>query len=402
MQAFGVMPKNFHASYYYRMMVPFEALAMLAGVDFTGVIDDNDAGTPMDDRVAMFLRSDVNLVYQPIGDSLLDQIHTLKREMKEKRPALVIDTDDNLFRINALNHSFRHMGIYRPDGSKLRVGDEVTIDKVDGEKQLLWKDGVDGFNIAENWYRLETYKQLLKEADLITCSTSAVKHGLMKEIPDLEVPITVLPNMVIEKHYEKVELRDHPDEVRILWQGSETHYGDLWYCWESIGKVVKKYPNAKVVFWGLNVPPLAEMLGDQYRYQKWCPYEEFKLRLGCMNHDINLAPLRPDPFEECRSAIKWYESSVIDRPAVTLAQKVGAFAEEIEEGETGMLYETPEEFETKLAELIEDATLRKTLASNAKDWVLENRNAFRLAPKVYGEWEQAVKRANLKPELVGA
>jgi hypothetical protein len=402
MLAFAVLPKNYHSSFYYRMLVPFEAMAALEGVDFTGMIDDNDASTPMEDRVNMFLRSDLNLVYQPIADSLLDQIKTLKRELKEKRPALVIDTDDNLFRINALNHSYRHMGIYRPDGNPLRVGDTVTIDRLDGEKQVLWKDGVDGFNIAENWYRLTTYKEILKEADLITTSTQGVRNGLLREIPDIEehCPIAVVPNMVIEKHYDRVELAEHPNEVRILWQGSETHYGDLWYMKDPLIKVVKKYPHVKLIFWGLNVPQLAEALGDQYRYQGWCPYGEFKIRLATIGHDINLAPLRPDPFEECRSAIKWYESSALLQPAATLAQNVGDFQREIQDGVTGMLYDTSEQFEEKLSLLIEDATKRKEIASNGKDWVLENRNAFRLAPKVFGEWEEAVKRANTRVELV--
>jgi glycosyltransferase involved in cell wall biosynthesis len=57
-----------------------------------------------------------------------------------------------------------------------------------------------------------------------------------------------------------------------------------------------------------------------------------------------------------------------------LASNYGPY-KEIEDGKTGLLYDTPEEFVQKLSVLIENAELRKTLADGAKEWVRANRFA---------------------------
>jgi glycosyltransferase involved in cell wall biosynthesis len=49
------------------------------------------------------------------------------------------------------------------------------------------------------------------------------------------------------------------------------------------------------------------------------------------------------------------------------------YAESIVEGETGLLFASPEEFETKLVTLIQDGELRQRLAHNAYDWVAQSR-----------------------------
>ena len=106
-----------------------------------------------------------------------------------------------------------------------------------------------------------------------------------------------------------------------------------------------------------------------------------------IGHDISLAPLSANVFNNCRSAIKFYEASVLKKPAATLAQNTGPYKEEILDGKTGLLFETPEEFEQKLSRLIEDVAERRMLAANAKDWVSENRDAMKRVPEVVAYWE---------------
>ena len=107
-----------------------------------------------------------------------------------------------------------------------------------------------------------------------------------------------------------------------------------------------------------------------------------------IGHDISLAPLSANVFNNCRSAIKFYEASVLKNPAATLAQNTGPYKDEIIDGETALLFDTPEDFETQLSLLIEDATERKRLAANAKDWVSENRDAMKRVPEVVAYWEE--------------
>jgi glycosyltransferase involved in cell wall biosynthesis len=103
-----------------------------------------------------------------------------------------------------------------------------------------------------------------------------------------------------------------------------------------------------------------------------------------IGHDINLCALRPTPFAECKSAIKFYESAAIWNPAVTLGADFGPY-QEIIDGETGFRYTSPKEFEWKLSELIENAPLRKQLAQNAQDWVHSYRDV-RFTTGPYIDW----------------
>ena len=122
-------------------------------------------------------------------------------------------------------------------------------------------------------------------------------------------------------------------------------------------------------------------------FMDWCSYQEYKLRLCTIGHDIALAPLSDNIFNCCRSAIKWYEASVFKTPAATLAQNTGAYKAEIQDGKTGLLFNDPKEFEEKLCLLIEDAKLRKELGANAKQWISENRDAMKVVPQIVNFWE---------------
>jgi hypothetical protein len=98
--------------------------------------------------------------------------------------------------------------------------------------------------------------------------------------------------------------------------------------------------------------------------------------------------LQDHVFNRCRSAIKFYESAVLKKPVACLAQNTGAYKAEIQDGETGLLFNDPDEFESQLSLLIEDTVERKRLAANAKDWVAENRDARKLVPGWVAYWQE--------------
>jgi len=78
----------------------------------------------------------------------------------------------------------------------------------------------------------------------------------------------------------------------------------------------------------------------------------------------------------------------LKNPAATLAQNTGPYKAEILDEQTGLLFNNAAEFEEKLARLVEDVPLRKSLASNAKQWISENRDAMKLTPGIVQAWEQ--------------
>lgn len=394
---FSVIPPKHSASFYYRIAVPLFTARDL-GLPVRAVIDEQSCLVSAEERIKQFTEADMLLLYQPIGSDPVFNVRALQSILPSKRdgewkwpPTVMIESDDNLFNVSPLNQAFKNLGIRDMEGNLIPPTSsdgrpmQIGVAK-DGEKDVLWQHGKNGFDLIQNRQRMSGYKKVLQMADAVTCSTPGVQAAIEKEV--IPRRIQVFPNLVRLDHYEQVDLAQN-DKVTILWQGGIAHYEDWYPLREALGNIVRKYPQVHFKIWGALFPWAKELIPpDRYTFIDWCSYQEYKLRLVMMGHDISLAPLTPNVFNDCRSAIKFYEASVMKRPAATLAQNTGAYKREIVPGETGLLWDTPEEFEDKLSLLIEDATERKRLAANAKDWVAQNRDAMKEVPKQVRFWEQ--------------
>jgi len=386
------VPQRHTASFYYRLQVPLRAAQALQ-LPVKAVVDTDSASVSNEDRVRIFSESDIILLYQPVGESANHNVRGLQGFLPSKReegwkwaPSVVIETDDNLFNVSPLNHAFKGLGFRDMNGTEIPLGHHVGVMR-DGERKVLWKDGEGGFSLAKNRQAIAAYRAICEMADAIQCSTPDVEQAVRREVTPRRS--RVFPNSVLMSDYEQVDIRTDPDQVKILWQGGNAHYEDWYPLREALGNITKKYPQVHWVIWGASFPWVNELIpAHRMTLQPWCNYPEYKLRLAMVGHDINLAPLTDNVFNTCRSAIKWYESSVLKKPIPTLAQNTAAYGREMVEGETGLLFNDAKEFESQLGRLIEDATLRKTLGENAKDWVHENRDAMKLVPEIVSFWEE--------------
>lgn len=392
MTIYTLVPHNHTASFYYRLEVPLQTAAVL-GLPIKSIIDGNDAGTPTDERIRNFCEADLILLYQPVGEGPVNNIKGIQSFLPSKRngewkwsPSVVIETDDNLFNVSPLNQAFKNLGIKDMNGNLIPLGHQVGVVQ-DGERKVLWNDGQKGFSLSRNRQTLASYKKVLEMADLVQCSTPPTAEAVKREVNPRR--IEVFPNLVRFDHYPQVKLHQEPGRINILWQGGIAHYEDWYPLREQLGRITAKYPQVHWHIWGAQFPWVNELIpAHRYTFYDWSPYQEYKLRLCMMNHDISLAPLSSNVFNDCRSAIKFYEASVLQKPAATLAQNTAAYKAEVIDEQTALLFNDPDEFEQKLSRLIEDETLRKTLAANAKDWVSENRDAFKVVPKIVEGWER--------------
>lgn len=395
---YTVIPPAHTASFWYRLATPLYTARDL-GLPVKVIIDTQNAEVPHEERIRMFTEADMILLYQPVGDAPIQNVKALQSILPSKRdgewkwaPSVVIESDDNLFNVSPLNQAFKSLGIrdmegnlipsHAPDGRPMQIG----VSK-DGQKEVLWEHGKKGFDLQANRQRIASYRKMLQMADAVTCSTQGVADAIKKELTPRRMQ--VFPNLMRLDHYEQVDLREDPNTVKILWQGGIAHYEDWFPLREALGNITRKYPQVHWLIWGAIFPWAKELIpADRYTYSDWCPYQEYKLRLAMKGHDISLAPLQSHVFNDCRSAIKFYEASVLKKPAASLCQNTGPYKAEVQDGETGLLFNDPQEFEDKLSLLIEDATERRRLASNAKDWVAENRNAMKEVPKQVAFWEE--------------
>lgn len=389
---YTLIPYNHNASFYYRLKVTIETARDL-GLPIRATIDTDSTHVSAQERVQSFCDSDIIILYQPVGDAPVTNCRSIQSFIPSKRegewkwpPSIIIDTDDNLFNVSPLNQAFKSLGIRDMNGTMIPLGHHIGVVK-DGQREVLWQDGKKGFDLAKNRATIDSFRKVIEMSDALTCSTSHVKEAVEREITPRRVK--VIPNMVRFDHYEQVALDTDPKKVRILWQGGIAHYEDWYPLRQALGNITKRYPEVEWVIWGAQFPWVNELIPPgRMTYKDWCPYQEYKLRLAMIGHDIALAPLSDNVFNRCRSAIKWYEASVLKKPVATLAQNTGPYKDEIVDEETALLFNNPTEFEEKLGRLIEDAALRKTLHDNAKDWISENRDAMKLVPGVVQFWEE--------------
>jgi len=389
---YTLIPYHHSASFFYRLQTPLMTAGDL-GLPVKITIDRNEAGTSPEDRARQFCEADIVLLYQPVGEQPIHNIKSIQSFIPSKRdgewkwpPSVVIETDDNLFNVSPLNQAFKNLGIKDMEGREIPLGHHIGVMQ-NGERRVLWKDGENGFSLAKNRQAIASYRKILEMVDAVSCSTQGVADAVQRELTPRR--IKVFPNTVRMDWYEQVDLKPEPDKVKILWQGGIAHYEDWYPLREALGNITKKYPQAHWIIWGAQFPWVKELIpSHRYTFKDWCSYQEYRLRLAMIGHDISLAPLSPNVFNDCRSAIKFYEASVLKNPAATLAQNTGPYRDEIIEGETGLTFNNPQEFEEKLSKLIEDATERKRLAANAKDWVNENRDAMKRVPEIVSFWEQ--------------
>ena len=368
---------GYNASLYYRLHLPMQM--MLKHKLASPILALPEAQFTNDELADAYEAADIAWQYQPVDPQFQNILeHSLRMPSRwtsetdwEPPFSMVIDTDDDLFNIMPTNRTpFRDMGT-RVDGRDLEPGAVISVENDEGKAVELWRDGVAGFDVGRNLQRMAQYRTNLGLAAMVTCSTPRSAAYVNREVPNANT--FVMPNCFNFEEYPEVELADKGKQVRLLWQGSNTHLEDIAPYRYSIAKILKANPHVELVMWG-EPYHWPEWPKEQLKLLGWNDYREFKLRLSMMNHDINLCFLQDYEFGNARSAIKFGESSAIWKPAATLASRVGAFADECIDGETALLFSGNEEFETKLQGLIDDTTLRKTLASNAKDWIRTNRD----------------------------
>jgi glycosyltransferase involved in cell wall biosynthesis len=390
---YGISPVKYSACNWYRTLLPWRTAQRMKIAD--PIIDQMDMklDNELERRTAATMYADIIQHYQSYSEGFNYSAEAARKfpsyweseDAWNVGPSFVYDTDDDLFRVEPLNPAFKLLG-HMVEDHVLSPGDSVRILGEDGEPKTLFKDGSEGFSIAENAQRLEGIRRNMRAANLVTCTTPGSAAYVKREAPDANIHI--FPNCIDFADWPKVRLAED-GVVRILWQSSSCHFEDIWPLRKVLGKIHRKYENVEFILFGSPYEWLVqELVPERTTLLKWIPYDQYILHMSMFGHDINLAPLHDSAFNKSRSAIRMYESAATWKPAATLAERTGPYKAEIIEGETGMLFDGAEEFETKLCALIEDATLRKTIASNAKDWVRTHRSPYVHVPALIEAYQR--------------
>jgi glycosyltransferase involved in cell wall biosynthesis len=384
-----------NACSYYRIEIP---LGMMSEQGLATVYEDHGAAendiSARNSTLAL-MYSDIMHQYSMAGESTLHRYQSIKRrkpamhgEQLVTPPAIIYDVDDNADFVHPFNCTYANLGVRAyPDAKLLKPGDVIVHENWKGETEEVWADQETVyddvlFDIERNLYNMKVRHESVRTCDAATLSTRSLASYFRDVIGQKNV--YVFPNTVVPEHYEFYDVARKDDRVRILWQGSPSHYVDWYPLRDALKTICEKYRD-KIVFvmWGSRFPWIEGVIPDSMiELHDWARYEAYKLKRGLMNIDINLCPLVDNVFNRGKSAIKWYEASVWPKPEATLAQRTEPY-HEIEHDKTALLFRTPEEFVQMLSALIDSPELRARLGEASKKWVLSNRTPEATIPGLH-------------------
>ncbi|WFP51675.1 glycosyltransferase [Methylomonas sp. EFPC3] len=155
-------------------------------------------------------------------------------------------------------------------------------------------------------------KWLIKEVDLITVSTIALKNELT---PHTQRPIYVIQNLLNHNLFIEQPKPRH-DIFNILISGTPTHQEDWSIIEEPVFDILKAYKDrVNVIFFG-DAPkafrnhPSVSSIDFKPNYKDYASY------LKSLDIHIALVPLKDTKFNQCKSNIKWLEYSAAGIPGI--------------------------------------------------------------------------------------
>lgn len=215
--------------------------------------------------------------------------------------------------------------------------------------------------------RVYVNRNVASEEMLSRSEVENFKRDKLPYLPDNEVKFL---QKKCKKIYEKrLEERKTKNFVRIgYFSGSITHNDDFELVKPALINVMRKRENVRLLLMGeIDVPKDLNEFRDRIEFMPFCDWK--RLPHAIASCDINIAPLVDSLFNRAKSENKWVEASLIKVP--TIASNVGAFADMIKNGETGILCSNRDDWEESLIELIDNRETRDVIAVNAYNFCKE-------------------------------
>jgi len=222
--------------------------------------------------------------------------------------------------------------------------------------------------------------EILKTCDAVTTTT----ERLGNELRPWNKNVHVLPNFLDEGMWNNViytedfTKKKNDDIVRIGWEGAAGHWSDLELIAEVVKKITDDYPNVRFTLFGYapkeifyhfaNVQGKCNQCGHENQLEAYegCDILEYVQKLSNLAFDIGIAPAVTNSFNECKSDLRLREYGMLGIP--TVASDIYPYKKAMQDGKTGFIATTANEWDKALRQLIEDKELREMMGKAAKDW----------------------------------
>ena len=202
---------------------------------------------------------------------------------------------------------------------------------------------------------------LLRSCHGVQASTQPLADYLRSFNPN----VVVFPNHLPFLPPQRTPAIDAPVT---LFFGDQNREQDWELIMPALNRVLSVH-GSQVQVWVVHDQRFFEALEtEQKQFEPGCSYSRYQeILLSC---DIGLLPLRATEFNTMKSDLKFLECAA---HGVAVLASPTVYSGSIVEGQTGLIYHSVEEFAAKLNELIINRELRCRIATQAYEWVKNNR-----------------------------
>lgn len=265
--------------------------------------------------------------------------------------------------------------------------DDLVVD-LDLRGEVHGLEGMSKPELDLWWHGVARYRTTLERCDGYVGSTDALcaRIGELTGLPTYRFSNGVGTSLA---QFSEAALRMPREDgpLRIgYFSGTTTHDADWALIEPAVAAVLRSRPGTMLWLGGhLTTGRALEGLEGRVRRLPMLPWTELPARLRQV--DVNLAPLVLDSvFNESKSAIKWLEAALVETP--TIATPTQPFVEAIDDGRTGILATTEDEWRLALETLLDDAELRSRMGARARREAL-----LRWSPALQGRTYVEILRA---------
>ena len=215
---------------------------------------------------------------------------------------------------------------------------------------------------------VDAYKKMLQQCDVGIASTQQLKEELLEYLPTVYLNRNKVSSELLDISNQEKSRKEHSDKVRIgFFSGSITHNDNFDLIKGALVSILDKNSQVELHIVGhLDIPAEMEKFKDQIVSHDYVDWDQLPHLISQV--DINLAPLVSNVFNAAKSEIKWLEAAIVE--VVTVASRVGAFEEMIDDGVTGILV-GDDQWEIALQDLIDHPEKRDKIAAEACRQVVE-------------------------------
>jgi len=197
---------------------------------------------------------------------------------------------------------------------------------------------------------------MLGRSEMVTVSTPYLA-GIVSEWAG---NVRVLPNCVNGDLLDLRRRHGRAGRVTVGWAGGQSHLPDWAHAGEWIRPVLQRHAaTVDFHFVGADYSPLLHhpCLWTGWDDDIWTYYR-------AVDFDIGLAPLADIPFNRSKSHLKALEYAALGIPVI--ATDMEPYREFVTDGVTGYLVSTPEQWDKRLTELVNDRAAREEMGAAAK------------------------------------